>query len=65
MVEFLKYVENPDRYEKNSQDSRVRKLAIKNLMETMNWPVEQAMNALKVPEAEKQKYLDMIKNVNK
>lgn len=111
LVEFLKYVENPDRYEKNIQDSRVRKLAdqiemlknsqevgvkymrlweeldearreghesgvaegfeaermesIKNLMETMDWPVEQAMNALKVPEAERQKYLDMIKNMNK
>ncbi len=35
--------------------------AIKGLMETMNWSLEQAMAALKVPEAERQKYMELLK----
>ena len=35
--------------------------SIKNLMETMGLPMEQAMAALKVPETEKQKYIDLLK----
>ena len=30
--------------------------SIKSLMETMSWTLDQAMTALKVPEAEKQTY---------
>ena len=30
---------------------------IKNLMETMNWTASQAMDALKIPEADRKKYL--------
>ncbi|MEE1527574.1 MAG: hypothetical protein U0K31_08195 [Blautia sp.] len=33
-------------------------LSIRNLMETMGWSVEQAMEGLKIPEEEKTKYLD-------
>lgn len=34
--------------------------AISNLMDTMKWTIEQAMNALKIPEQEQEKYRDMI-----
>ena len=34
--------------------------SIKNLMETMGLTIEQAMAALKVPEAERQKYMDLL-----
>ena len=34
--------------------------AIKSLMETMGMTIEQAMAALKVPEDEKQKYMDLL-----
>lgn len=30
-------------------------------METMEWSVEQAMDALKMPETQRQKYMDKIK----
>lgn len=33
-------------------------LSIRNLMETMGWSVEQAIEGLKIPEEEKTKYLD-------
>ena len=36
-------------------------LSIRNLMETMGWSVEQAMEGLKIPEEEKRKYLDELK----
>lgn len=36
-------------------------LSIKNLMETMGWSVEQAMEGLKIPKEEKSKYLDELK----
>ena len=104
LVEFLHYVENPERYGKNIEDSRVRKLAdqidmlkssqevgvkymrlweelaearlegreigtteaiitsIKNLMETMDLPVSKAMDALKIPEEERENYLKLLKN---
>ncbi|MEI3266735.1 MAG: hypothetical protein V8R85_06325 [Frisingicoccus sp.] len=113
LVEFLKYVEDPVRHERDITDERVRELAdqikmlknsqevgvkymrlweemeearreahhegleegleagaeaerlesIKKLMETMEWPAKQAMDALKIPEAERQKYMNKIKNV--
>ncbi len=34
--------------------------SIKSLMETMNLSIEQAMAALKVPENERQKYMDLL-----
>ncbi len=34
--------------------------SIKNLMETMSLTIEQAMAALKVPEGERQKYIDLL-----
>lgn len=33
-------------------------LSIRNLMETMGWSAEQAMKGLKIPEEEKDKYLE-------
>lgn len=36
-------------------------LSIRNLMETMGWPVEQAMEGLKIPEEQKSKYLEELK----
>ncbi len=36
-------------------------LSIKNLMETMGWSAEQAMKGLKIPEEEKDKYLEALK----
>lgn len=35
--------------------------SIKNLMESLGLSVEQAMAALKIPEAERQKYMDLLK----
>ena len=102
LVEFLHYVEDPERYGKNIEDSRVRKLAdqidmlkssqevgvkymrlweeladarleghesgvaeerlasIRNLMETMALSAEKAMEALKVPKEEREKYLELL-----
>lgn len=118
LVEFLHYMEAPDRYGKNIQDSRVQKLAgqiemlknsqevgvkymrlweelkdartearmeglmegrmegriegriegheaailesIKNLIESTDWSVKQAMEILKVPETERDKYLKLL-----
>ncbi len=34
--------------------------SIKSLMETMSWTLDQAMTALKVPEAEQQTYRDLL-----
>ena len=34
--------------------------SIKNLMETLGMTIEQAMAALKIPEAEKKKYMDLL-----
>lgn len=35
--------------------------SIRSLMETMGLTIEQAMSALKVPDIEKQKYMDLLK----
>lgn len=37
--------------------------SIKNLMESMGWPVEQAMEALKVPKSEQQQYANMLTGI--
>ena len=34
--------------------------SIKSLMETMGWTIDQAMTALKVPEAERQTYRNLL-----
>jgi hypothetical protein len=34
--------------------------SIKNLMETMNWSLQQAMNALKIPEVDRLYYANAI-----
>ena len=34
--------------------------SIRNLMETMGWSVEKAMESLKIPKEEKTKYLDVL-----
>jgi hypothetical protein len=39
----------------------VLKELIKNLMEAMNLTLEQAMNVLKIPETERQKYMNELK----
>lgn len=36
-------------------------LSIRNLMDTMKWSLDQAMNALKIPENERGKYSAMLK----
>lgn len=36
--------------------------SIKNLMDSLSLSVEQAMVALKIPEAERPKYLDLLKD---
>ena len=40
-------------------------LSIRNLMETMGWSVEQAMESLKIPEEEKTKYMKLISTIKK
>ena len=35
--------------------------SIRNLMESMGWPVEQAMSALRVPDADRTQYLEMLR----
>lgn len=39
--------------------------SIKSLMETMGWTLDQAMTALKVPEAERRAYQDLLKKRHK
>lgn len=39
--------------------------SIKSLMETMGWTIEQAMTALKVPEAERQVYQNLLESNHK
>lgn len=36
--------------------------AIRNLMDSMNWSMEQAMTALKIPEADRARYADLLKD---
>ena len=37
-------------------------MSIRSLMETMGWTLDQAMTALKVPEAERQVYQNLLEN---
>ena len=45
-------------WEKGATDSLLS--SIRNLMETMKLTVEQAMDALKIPEADRQKYIELL-----
>ena len=38
--------------------------SIRNLMETMGWSAEQAMGGLKIPEEEREKYMNKLKKGN-
>ena len=38
--------------------------SIKNVMETLGLTIEQAMSALKVPDADRPKYLELLANSN-
>ena len=48
--------------EKATEKTRTDTLvdSIRSLMETMGWPVDQAMSALKVPAAEREKYIGLV-----
>ena len=46
-------------YEKGVENAMLN--AIRNLMDSMKWTAEQAMDALKVPDAERQNYLEQLK----
>ncbi|MDO5297769.1 MAG: hypothetical protein Q4F00_14260 [bacterium] len=37
--------------------------SIRNLMESMGWGVTEAMNALRIPEEERQQYIDALAKV--
>ena len=41
-------------------EARVKIEAIKNLMDSCEWTIEQAMKALKIPEADYPKYIAML-----
>ena len=42
--------------------SREREENIRSLMKTVNWTVEEAMEALQIPEPEREKYANLLKN---
>ena len=44
-----------DDFEKKEQETLLE--TIKNLMETMKWTAEQAMTAMKIPDADRGKYI--------
>ena len=58
MCEALRELMKED-FEKQEQETRQVTLLedIKNLMDTTNWTAEQAMAALKIPEADRGKYI--------
>lgn len=41
---------------------RARKNALRNLMDSMHWPLEQAMRALKIPASDEEKYRELLAN---
>lgn len=49
-------------WEKGQSDGIL--LSIKNLMGNTGWSVEQAMTALKVPDTDRPKYLELLANSN-
>ncbi len=54
MCEALRELMKED-LEKREQETLLK--TIKNLMDTMKWTAEQAMTAMKIPEADKGKYI--------
>ena len=58
MCDALKELMKED-FEKNTQETRQETLleAIKNLMDTTKWTAEQAMAAMKIPDADRGKYI--------
>ena len=38
-----------------------RLMSVKDLMDSMKWTAEEAMNALRIPEAERQNYLTKLR----
>lgn len=48
-----------DRYENRGRESMLIE-SIHNLMDTMKWTAEQAMNALKIPDSERSNYLERL-----
>ena len=57
MCEALRELMKED-FEQMKEDFEMQKLEmIKNLMDTMKWTAEQAMAALKIPDADKGKYI--------
>lgn len=58
MCEALRELMKED-FEKQERETKQETLAetIKNLMDTMKWTAEQAMTAIKIPDADKGKYI--------
>lgn len=54
MCEALRELMRDD-FEKKEQETLLK--AIKNLMDSMKWTAEQAMTAMKIPDADKEKYI--------
>lgn len=54
MCEALRELMKDD-FEKKEQETLLK--AIKNLMDSMKWTAEQAMTAMKIPDADKEKYI--------
>ncbi len=55
--EMCKVMEDMRNETWNEATERVTLQSIKNLMETMRWSVDQAMDALKISETDKNKYI--------
>ena len=47
-------------WEKGATDFALN--AIRNLMDSMNWSMEQAMTALKIPEVDRARYVGLLKD---
>lgn len=58
MCEALRELMKED-FEKQERETKQETLVetIKNLMDTMKWTAEQAMTAMKIPDADKGKYI--------
>ena len=58
MCETLRELMKED-FEKQERETKQETLleTIKNLMDTMKWTAEQAMSAMKIPEADRGKYI--------
>ena len=61
MVDAMRRVmkEDLDR-ERSAGEQQTKVIDIKNLMETMKWTIEQAMDALKVPSEQRKMYAGLV-----